>query len=182
MGLGVAFRAFFSALFNKDASARIAAAMAGSSAAGAASVATPTTPPAAAPPKKDETDPRAAYVLLSALQTEGRLVDFLREEIDGLDDSDIGVAVREVHRGCREVLDKYFTLEPVRSEPEGEDIKVAAGYDPAALRVIGSAGSPPFTGTLRHRGWKVAAVKLPTLTGDEKTHRVIAPAELETGG
>ena len=181
MGLGVAFRAFFSALFNSEASARIAAALAGKTpdaSAGTAPLAT-TEPP---PKPRDETDPRAAYALLSALQTEGRLVDFLREDIDGLDDSDIGVAVREVHRGCREVLDKYFTLEPVRSEPEGEDIKVEDGYDPAALRVIGSAGSPPFTGTLRHKGWKVAAVKLPTLTGDEKTHRVIAPAELETGG
>ncbi len=180
MGLGVAFRSFFSALFNPDASRRIAAALEGET--GGA----PAEPPAPSEPAKprgaDQPDPRSALALLSVLQTEGRLVDFLMEDIEGAEDADIGVATRGIHEACQAVLKKYFTLEPVRDEEEGDSITVDKDYDPARLRVIGSVGAPPFSGTLRHRGWRVTATTLPTLTGDESVHRIIAPAELETDG
>ncbi|MCD4755860.1 MAG: DUF2760 domain-containing protein, partial [Deltaproteobacteria bacterium] len=38
---------------------------------------------------------------LGLLQREGRLIDFLQEDIEPYDDAQIGAAVREVHRGCR---------------------------------------------------------------------------------
>ncbi len=47
-----------------------------------------------------------ALALLALLQREGRLVDFLREAIDDASDDAIGAAVREVHRGCRKVLEQ----------------------------------------------------------------------------
>jgi hypothetical protein len=113
------------------------------------------------------------------LQREGRLVDFLREPLDGFADADIGAAARDVHRGCRKVLDQHLTLEPVMPGAEEAKVSVPRGFDPAEIRLIGEAkGEPPFRGTLRHHGWRVVDAKLPTLS-EGVDRLVIAPAEVE---
>ena len=39
---------------------------------------------------------------------------------------------------------------------------VPAGFDPSAIRLIGNlTGQPPFTGTVRHRGWRAKEIKVP---------------------
>lgn len=120
-----------------------------------------------------------ALALLALLQREGRLVDFLREGLDSFTDEDIGVAVRDIHRGCKKVIDEHFQLEAVMPGEEDTRVKVPAGFDPTEVRLIGKvSGEPPFTGTLRHHGWRVTEVKLPTLT-DGVDRRVLAPAEVE---
>src|SRR4051812_3597376 len=48
----------------------------------------------------------SALMLLAGFQREGRLVDFLRQEVAGFTDTDIGAAARVVHGGCRRVLDQ----------------------------------------------------------------------------
>src|SRR5262245_21932675 len=120
-----------------------------------------------------------ALSLLALLQREGRFVDFVRDSVDGASDADIGAAAREVHRGCRKVLDQILTFEPVMPGAEEEKVSVPKGFDPAEVRLIGEAkGEPPFRGTLRHHGWRVVDAKLPTLAdGIDRT--VIAPAEVE---
>ena len=120
-----------------------------------------------------------ALALLALLQREGRLVDFLREPLDGFADADIGAAARDVHRGCRKVLEQHLSFEPVMPGEEEAKVSVPKGFDPAEIRLIGEAkGEPPFKGTLRHHGWRVVDAKLPTLTeGIDRT--VIAPAEVE---
>jgi len=120
-----------------------------------------------------------ALALLALLQREGRLVDFLREPLDGFADADIGAAARDVHRGCRKVLEQHLAFEPVMPGEEEAKVSVPKGFDPAEIRLIGEAkGEPPFKGTLRHHGWRVVDAKLPTLTeGIDRT--VIAPAEVE---
>ena len=122
-----------------------------------------------------------ALALLALLQREGRLVDFLRDSVDGASDGDIGAAAREVHRGCRKVLDQHLTFEPVMPGAEEEKVMVPKGFDPAEIRLIGEArGEAPYRGTLRHHGWRVVDAKLPTLSdGIDRT--VIAPAEVELG-
>ena len=122
-----------------------------------------------------------ALAFLALLQREGRLVDFLREPLDGFSDADIGAAVRDVHRGCRKVLEQHLAFEPVMPGAEEEKVSVPKGFDPAEIRLIGEAqGEPPFRGTLRHHGWRVVDAKLPTLAdGIDRT--VIAPAEVELG-
>ena len=120
-----------------------------------------------------------ALALLALLQREGRLVDFLQEPLDGFSDADIGAAARDVHRGCRKVLEQHLSLEPVM--PGGEEARVAVprGFDPAEIRLIGEArGEPPFRGTLRHHGWRVVDARLPALA-DGVDRQVIAPAEVE---
>ena len=58
--------------------------------------------PVVAKPNHDD-GPRGALQLLALLQRDGRLVDFLQEEIDAYTDAQIGAAVRDIHRGCRKV-------------------------------------------------------------------------------
>jgi hypothetical protein len=120
-----------------------------------------------------------ALALLALLQREGRFVDFVRDSVDGASDADIGAAAREVHRGCRKVLDQHLTFEPVMPGAEEAKVDVPKGFDPSEIRLIGEArGEPPFRGTLRHHGWRVVDAKLPSLAeGVDRT--VIAPAEVE---
>lgn len=111
-----------------------------------------------------EADARAAVQLLGALQREGRLVDFLMDEIEGASDADIGVAARVIHRGCRQVLDSYFVLAPAYPGVEGERVTIEPGYDASVIELVGPAVQAPFTGTLNHQGWVIRSVKLPSLT------------------
>ena len=120
-----------------------------------------------------------ALALLALLQREGRLVDFLRESLDGFSDADIGAAARDVHRGCKKIVDQTFTLEPVMPGAEDDKVTVPRGFDPAEIRLIGEArGTPPFGGTLRHHGWRATRTTLPTLA-EGVDRAVVAPAEVE---
>jgi hypothetical protein len=120
-----------------------------------------------------------ALALLALLQREGRLVDFLREPLDGFSDADIGAAARDVHRGCAKVLDQHLSLEAVMPGAEEAKVAVPKGFDPSEIRLIGEArGEPPFRGTLRHHGWRVVDAKLPALA-EGVDRMVIAPAEVE---
>jgi hypothetical protein len=119
-----------------------------------------------------------ALLLLGLLQREGRLVDFLRESLEQHADAAIGAAVRDVHRGCRKVLEEHVRLEPVMPGSEDGPVVVPRGFDPAEVRLIGlAAGEPPFRGTLVHHGWRAIDVRLPTLS-DGVDRRVVAPAEV----
>ena len=120
-----------------------------------------------------------ALALLALLQREGRLIDFAGEALDGFSDADIGAAARDVHRGCKKVLDQCFTFEAVMPGQEDARVSVPRGFDPAEVRLIGEAkGEPPFGGTLRHHGWRATRTQLPALT-DGLDRAVVAPAEVE---
>lgn len=120
-----------------------------------------------------------ALALLALLQREGRFVDFVRDSVDGASDADIGAAAREVHRGCRKVLDQHLTIEPVMPGAEEAKVDVPKGFDPSEIRLIGEAkGEPPYRGTLRHHGWRVVDARLPSLA-EGVDRAVIAPAEVE---
>src|SRR5437868_15439832 len=118
-----------------------------------------------------------SWNVLTTLQREGRLIDFCEEDLAGFSDAQVGAAARTVHDGCRKAVREAFTLIPVRAEPEGSPVTLAAGFDPRAVRLTGNVtGSPPFSGVLRHHGWKAAQVRLPAASGDSS---LIAPAEVE---
>lgn len=132
--------------------------------------------PAAASPAWD---PRPALQLLAVLQREGRFVDFLEEDLAGFPDAAVGAAARTVHAGCKKALDELLGLEPVYREPEGAQVTVERGFDPAAVRLTGNVvGEPPFRGALRHHGWRAREVKLPRAPDGEDAS-VVAPAEVE---
>ena len=118
--------------------------------------------------------------VLAVLQRDGRLVDFLQEDIDAYTDDQVGAAVRDIHRGCRKALRDYLTVEPILPSQEGESVLVAADFDPAEIRLTGDVqGTPPFRGVLKHHGWKVKSVHLPVIPGARDDSAVLAPAEVE---
>lgn len=117
-----------------------------------------------------------ATQLLALLQRDGRLVDFLMEDLGSYADAQVGAAVRDVHAGCRTVLTRYLTISPVMEEQEGDTVTVDRGADPARIKVVGNvAGQPPYQAVLRHRGWEATRVELPPVPGGF----VLAPAEVE---
>jgi hypothetical protein len=116
---------------------------------------------------------------LALLQREGRLVDFLTEDIQAYDDAQIGAAVREIHRKCRDALREHLELEPVLPQEEGTTVEVPSGFDPAAISLTGNVtGQPPFRGTLLHRGWRVKQIRL-AATGEGQDELVLQPAEVQ---
>lgn len=132
----------------------------------------------APPPSAEPDSPDAAVHLLSILQRKGRLIDFLNEDIQQFEDAQIGAAVRTVHAGCKTALDEILDLEPVMDDAEGSAVTLASGFDAQAIRLTGNVeGDPPFTGSLRHRGWRVARIELPERMND--TDDVVAAAEVE---
>src|SRR5581483_11898321 len=59
----------------------------------------------AAPKADKEKKPSAEPLrLLTLLQREGRLVDFLLEDIQAYDDAQVGAAVRDIHQKCQAAL------------------------------------------------------------------------------
>ncbi len=136
-------------------------------------------PPAAEPARAVSDGSGAAVQLLAILQREGRLLDFLQEDVDAYSDAQIGAAVRDIHRGCKKALAEHMPLEPVLREAENAQVRVDPGFDPSRIRLVGNVvGEPPFTGALRHHGWRIAKVQLPSpARGTDPS--VVAPAEVE---
>ncbi len=123
--------------------------------------------------------PEAAVQMLAALQREGRLIDFLQEDLSSYEDSQIGAAVRNIHTGCKEALKEHMEIRPVFAEREGAAVTIPPGFDARAVRLTGNvAGDPPFRGILRHRGWQVERIRLPQMV-EQKNHWILAPAEVE---
>jgi Domain of unknown function (DUF2760) len=135
----------------------------------------PPPPPPPVPPKLSGEPLR----LLALLQREGRLLDFLLEDVAGATDEQLGAGVREVHKKSRAVVKEHLTLEPVLPGEEEAGVTVPAGFDPSAVRLTGNVtGQPPFQGVLKHHGWRVTAYRLPAPPAGSDD-LVVAPAEVE---
>ncbi|MCH2206490.1 MAG: DUF2760 domain-containing protein [Lentisphaerales bacterium] len=120
-----------------------------------------------------------AVYTLALLQREGRLIDFLKEDISGFEDAQIGAAVRQVHEGCKKVLDKHFSVEAISTSNEGESVNIEKGFDPGSFELSGNvSGEAPYSGELRHKGWKAGKVELP-IRQKGRNNSVICPAEVE---
>ena len=118
--------------------------------------------------------------VLAVLQRDGRLVDFLQEDIDPYTDAQIGAAVRDIHQGCRKALRDYLTVSPILPGAEESEVTIAPDFDPASIRLTGNVqGSPPFRGVIKHHGWRVETVHLPVIPGARDHSSILAPAEVE---
>ena len=118
--------------------------------------------------------------MLAILQRQGRLIDFLQEDLRMYEDAQIGTAVRGIHEGCRQALAEHLQLEPIFKEDEGTAVTVPPGFDTHAVRLTGDvAGEPPFTGVLRHRGWRVVSMNLPKQARGQDEQMIVAAAEVE---
>jgi hypothetical protein len=145
-------------------------------------VALPASP--ASPPSVTAVEPQPrrfehALQLLALLQREGRLVDFLEQDVAAFSDADIGAAARVVHDGCRRALHAQATLSPLRTEEEGATVTLAGEVSADEVKLTGNVkGKPPFTGVLRHRGWRATTFALPAAVRGYDAS-VLAPAEVE---
>jgi len=157
-------------LFNGDAARQAASALSVSS-----TPAIKQASPEAPAPERSE-----AVTLLAALQRDARFVDFIQESLDGYNDGQVGAAVRDVHRGCHEVLDRMFDLKPVVDQDEESTVQVA---DPSAAcwRLTGNVGqtADSVSGKLMHAGWKTSKCQLPEWSGTSGDADLIAPAEVQ---
>jgi hypothetical protein len=167
--LWLALLVFFRVLFHRQVAQQVQAALLPSGERQALSEST------AEPPQNHA----SGLFLLSLLQREGRLIDFLEEDITAASDSDLGAAARIVHQGCRKVLNEYLPVQPVLLEAEGTTVTVPLGFDANRIRLVGNvAGNPPFSGALKHHGWVTQEVRLPNVP-EALDARVLAPAEVE---
>ena len=136
----------------------------------------PAPPPEPPAPKRPAGED--ALILLATLQREARLVDFLKEDLSGYDDAQVGAAVRDVHRDAAAVLDRLFAPGPAIDAAEGDRLDPAV--QPAGrVKTTGKVGGGP--GVVVHPGWAATKADLPARTGppDEAAARLIAPAEVE---
>ena len=134
------------------------------------------------PPPEEQKPPKLSgepLRLLALLQREGRLLDFLLEDVSQAGDEQLGAGVRDIHRKAQAVLKDRLTLEPVLPQREGDTVEVPPGFDPSAIRLVGNVtGQPPFRGTLQHHGWRVKSYNLPA-PPEGQDELVVAPAEVE---
>lgn len=186
IGLGkrisYATRCFFAVLSRGEVPADIAPEVAHTAAPTEPAPAQITAPPveAPAPPVAVEETSDRAVQMLALLQREGRLIDFFSEDLTPYPDAQVGAAVRELHAGCRKALEQYMTLEPIIEGEEDTSVTVEAGFDPAAVKLVGNvAGQPPLRGLLRHRGWRATRLNLPPLAPQGTGRAIVAPAEIE---
>ncbi|MCH2176061.1 MAG: DUF2760 domain-containing protein [Lentisphaeria bacterium] len=114
-----------------------------------------------ASPSTDEFTDGANYALV-LFQREGRLIDFLQENIDAYQDAQIGTAVRQIHSGCKKVLEDHYQVEAIRKESENAQVSIEENFDPQLVKLSGNVpATGPYSGTLVHRGWKVGQNKFP---------------------
>ena len=176
----IAFRAFFAALFNGATAVRVKQALIVPNLLAPASttaISKPVDVVRQVPAKPMQSE---AITLLATLQREARFVDFVKEDLSGYSDEQVGVAVREIQRDSAAVINRFFAIQPILSQEEGAVINVPAGFDAARYRLTGKlAGAAPFQGTLQHRGWEATQCELPEFTGSESGAKTIAPAEVE---
>ena len=172
----LAFKCFFGLLFSGELSPDVITALNLTKRGAAAPAAKAAAPTPAAVPTVRTAD--GALQLLSILQRDSRLIDFLQEDISGYADDQIGAAVRELHDQCRDSIARYVTLTPVIDGVEGTYAK-APGSDANLVKFVGNVpAQPPAGGTLRHKGWRAAKVDMPGLSARQDA-TIIAPAEIE---
>ncbi len=99
-----------------------------------------------------------ALRLLALLQQEGRLIDFLEEDIEPYSDAQVGAAVRAIHAGCRKALHERMRDRPhlrrgrrrrgrgrrrLRSPPRCASPATCTGSRRSAACCSTAAGAPP---------------------------------------
>jgi hypothetical protein len=179
--LAYAFRCFFAVIFTASIPADIAEALAGAVERPAPQPVTSPVTAGPAPPEPVEDRGDRAIQLLALLQRDGRLVDFLFEDVAAYSDAQIGAAVREVQASCRRVIDRYLPVEPILADEEGRPTTLGAPVDPSTVKLVGNVGTrTSYRGTVRHRGWRVGRVALPPLAAPA-ARGVVTPAEVEIG-
>jgi len=142
------FRCFFSILFHADIPSDIAQKLV--KPAGPVPQAPATATPSVSRLKEVERPAAEAFdravQMLALLQRDGRLIDFLAENISAYPDAQLGAAVRTIHETCRQALDHYVKLEPILNSEEDQPVTVQVGFDSATIKLLGNVVGKPARG------------------------------------
>lgn len=126
-----------------------------------------------------EANTDSALQLLALLQKDGRLIDFIHEDINAFGDDQVAAAARVIHQGVKKTLSEHVQFTPATEEVEGNPVSLPEDFDKSQYRLTGNvSGSAPYNGTLIHKGWKVQDLTLPQVSEGTNLN-VIAPAEVE---
>lgn len=184
MAIGLAFKAFFAVLFNRNAADAVRRALAAPNATAEITAAKPA--PAPKPAAPAVTAPQSArsdaLTLLSTLQREARLLDLVYEPLDSFDDAQIGSAARQVLSEAHKALDRMFAIEPLSSDGEGSEIDVPKPIAPIRCKLVGRGIESAARGCVVHRGWKAGRCQVPSWNGSRDDSLVLAPVEIEVDG
>jgi len=147
-------------------------------------ISVPQTPGSAPKAEAEPAKPAdGAVQFLGLLQQESRLVDFFMEDITPYSDEQVGQAMRNIHTQCKTVLERVMKLAPVIDGVEDTPTSLAAAGLSSKHKGVKLIGKVPpdgkvDSGILRHKGWKVERVTLPSLKAGEAV-TIVAPAEVE---
>ncbi len=186
MKIGLAFRAFFAALFNSEKADQIDAAMSGKfsptgkagSATGIPTAKDTTQVQNVAPKKMEIASGRSdALTLLSVLQREARFIDLVQESLDGYSDAQVGAAARDVLKQSKKSLQRMFDIQPLSDASEGATISLPTNASPTRWKINGSSDRSNMV--IVHPGWVAKAAQVPVWTGENEDKLVIAPIEVE---
>lgn len=181
MSLGIALRAFFAALGNKQKAEQISRVLSGKDQEGQPKIAetkvSETVKPRAETPAVAAPVRDSAITLLATLQREARLVDLIREDLGQYSDAQVGAAARPCLTQCAGVLDRLLGLQPLLVASEGELVDVGENASPTRYQWIGEGTSE--RGKLVHHGWQASKVDFPTWTGDAADAKIIAAAQIQ---
>lgn len=175
MSIGIAFRAFFAALLNKQAADRIRVALADTPSAIPSRAADSTPISATKLPGSQRSE---ALTLISALQREARFLDLVQEPLEGYTDAQVGVAARDVLRDAAKTLQRFFAIKKLIDSPEGDSVELPKDPSAARWRIIGPTPSGSRA-TLIHSGWLATQCNVPQWTGLSEDALILAPAEVE---
>ncbi len=182
MGLGVATKAFFKLLFDRELSRSFQGLLDGAPPNRLTDSKASEEPVKPLQKEKPANTRSEAISLLAALQRETRLLDIVHESLDDYSDAQVGAAARDVLRDVGTVIQRMFAIEPMTDTPDGQSLETPAEFEPAEFRLTGKiSGQAPFQGTVAHHGWKATRCEIPRWTGDDRTALIIAPVELEVG-
>ena len=175
--IGLAFRIFFDVLFHADVAEEVRELKSKSETAAIPGPEEKSAPAPAALPVSQRSD---ALTLLESLQREARFLDFIQEDISSYTNDQVGGAVRDVHRGCRALLERQFEIAPVSDLPESSKLTLN-GTEPAArVRLVGKVvDHRPVTGVIVHSGWQAQRCDVPTWSGSPDMKLILAPMEVE---
>lgn len=123
-----------------------------------------------------------AVELLASLQREARFVDFIKENISECDNETLGAAVRKVHAGCANVLERCFSIRPLSSHQEGTTIKLTSeeAHNMSRVQLNHSREiTQEVQGRVVHCGWQVTKCIVPKWTGRDEDKMVVAPVQVE---
>lgn len=140
----------------------------------------PVVPEVATPAVPKSSAEAEVLAVIGSLQSKGRFVDFVMDDISKYSDAQVGAAARVVHEGCKTAFGEMFTVEPVVKAAEGSKIDVPPNGG-EFYRLSGSvSGEGPHAGVLVHKGWKATKVNLPrVLKVEDGKLPPIAPAQVE---